>query len=166
MHYQGYPHVHAYLHVERDPANANVGEALGQTAAGLEGEPLRRLLEAALRRATGEALAWHSPELPGRFCPGEVTEGLAFSLDPYGNRVAVATIEGRAMAALLRARLEAAGGALEPGRRYRIATTEYFASRRDEFGEPARVDPGPLYLREALVAHLRADPSALERSST
>jgi len=158
MHFQGYPHVHAYLQVVRDPARANVGQRLGQTAAGLEGEPLRRLLEAALRRATGETLAWHSPELPGRFCPGEVTEGLAFSLDPYGNRVAIATIEGRAMAAPLRARLEGAGAAPEPGARYRIATTEYFASRRDEFGEPERVDQEPLYLREALVAHLRADP--------
>lgn len=160
-HFQGYPHVHAYLHVVADPERANVGESLGRTAAVIEGEPLRRLLEAALRRATGEPLAWHAPELPGRFCPGEVTDGLAFSLDPYGNRVAVATIDAGAMAPLLRARLEGAGFAPEPGRRYRIATTEYFASRADEFGDPERVDAGPLYLREALVAHLRADPRVL-----
>lgn len=160
VHFQGHPHVHAYLHVARDPARANVGEPLGRTA-GLEGEPLRRVLEASLRRATGEALAWHGPELPGRLCPGEVTTGLAFTLDPYGNRVAVATIEGRALAAPLRERLAAAGAALAPERRYRVATTSYFASRRDEFGEPSAVEEGSLYLREALVAHLRAEPRAL-----
>jgi hypothetical protein len=166
VHFQGYPHVHAYLHVVRDAARANVGAALGRTSAGLEGEPLRGLLEAALRRATGEPLAWHSPELPGRFCPGEVTEGLAFALDPYGNRVAVATIDARAMATPLRERLAAAGTAPEPGRRYRIATTNYFATRSDQFGTPESVDTAPLYLREALVAHLRADPMALEPRAT
>jgi hypothetical protein len=166
VHFQGYPHVHAYLHVARDPARANVGAPLGHTKAGLEGEPLRGLLEAALRRATGESLAWHSPELPGRFCPGEVTEGLAFALDPYGNRVAVATIDARAMAEPLRERLAAAGAAPEPGQRYRVATTNYFASRADQFGTPERVDTAPLYLREALVAHLRADPTALDSRAT
>ena len=90
-----------------------------------------------------------------------MTEGLAWSLDPYGNRVAVATIDGRAMAAPLRERLAAAGSPAEPGRRYRVATTTYFATRADEFGAPERVDAAPLYLREALVAHLARGPAAL-----
>jgi hypothetical protein len=158
LHFQGHPHVHAYLHVVRDPARANVGESLGATAAGLEGEPLRLLLEAALRRASGEALAFHAAEIPGRFCPGEITTGLAYALDPYRNRVAVAEIDGAAMAAPLRERLAGGGAAIEPARRYRIATTSYFASRRDGFGDAARVEEGSILLRDALVAELRAAP--------
>jgi hypothetical protein len=156
VHFQGSPHVHAYVQVVRDPARAHVGESLGRIAAPVEGEAMRGLLEATLRRATGEALAFHAPQVPGRFCAGEVTTGLAYALDPYGNRVAVATIEGRAMAPALRERLAAGGVAIEDRTRHRIATTDYFATRADLFGTPDDVATEPLLLRDALVAHLRA----------
>lgn len=156
VHFQGHPHVHAYVSIVRDPARANLGESLGRIAAPIEGEAMRALLEAALRRATGEALAFHDEQVPGRFCPGEITTGLAYALDPYRNRVAVATIAGRAMAAPLRERLAAAGVVVEPNAAYRIATTDYFASRSDLVGEPERVERDATLLRDALVAHLRA----------
>jgi hypothetical protein len=138
----------------RDPARANLGESLARIDAPLEGEPMRQLLEAALRRATGEALAFHGAEVPGRFCPGDVTTGLAWSLDPYANRVAVATIEGREMAFDLRQRLTAQGAKIERGDLYRIATTDYYG-REEEFGTPHSVESSPLLLRDALVTHLR-----------
>ena len=155
VHFQGHPHVHAYVQVVRDPARANVGEALAEVRAPVEGEAMRRLLEAALRRATGEAIAFHG-EAPGRFCPGEVTTGLAWSLDPYRNRVVVATYEGRGMGKELAERLAAAGVAVESGGRYRVATAEYFASEHAGLGVPERVERSDLLLRDALVAHLRA----------
>ena len=96
VHFQGHPHVHAYLQVVRDPARANLGETLAATADGVEGERMRRLLEGALRSSTGEALAFYADEIPGRFCPGEITTGLAYSLDPYCNPVVVASIAGAA----------------------------------------------------------------------
>lgn len=159
IHFQGYPHVHAYLSIVRNPARANLGESLAHTAATLEGEPMRRLLEAALRRATGEPLAFHGAKVPGRFCAGEVTTGLAFALDPYANHVAVATLEGRALSAPARERLARSGTAIEPNGRYRIATTDYFASgdRERELGEPLAVETGPFLLREALIAEIRAN---------
>lgn len=156
VHFKGYPHVHAYIQVVRDPARASVGEALAATALTVEGEAMRRLLEGALRRATGEALAFHADEIPGRFCPGEITTGVAFALDPYRNHLAVAEILGSAMAAPLRERLAAAGSEPDPARRYRVATTSYFAGRRDWVGEPERVETSDVLLRDALVAHLRA----------
>jgi len=156
FHFQGHPHVHAYVRIVRDPARANLGETLAVTPAAVEGDAMRALLEAALRRATGETVAFHADELPGRFCPGEITTGLAWSLDPYRNRVVVVTIEGRAMAQPLRARLEAADGPLDPARRYRIATISYFASKKELVGAPERIDESPTLLRDALVAHLRA----------
>ncbi len=156
VHFKGHPHVHAYVQVVRDPSRANVGETLAITSEGLEGELLRALLEGALRHATGEPLAFHSDEIPGRFCPGEITTGLAYSLDPYRNHVVVATLEGRAMAAPLRDRLTAAGVPVQEAARYRVATLEYFAGRPDMVGRPERVDTSALLLRDALVAHLRA----------
>lgn len=156
VHFKGHPHVHAYIQVVRDPARANVGESLGATAAAIEGERMRRLLESALRRATGETLAFHADEIPGRFCPGEITTGLAYSLDPYRNPVAVATIAGRAMSAALRERLQAAGAAIEPAGLHRVASTHYFASEPAIFGEPEKIERSDLLLRDALVEHLRA----------
>ena len=156
LHFQGYPHVHAYVQVVRDPARANLGEALGVTSEGIEGERLRRVLEGALRRATGEGLAFHADAVPGRFCPGEITTGLAYSLDPYRNHVVVASIEGRAMSAALRERVEVGGVTVEPQRSYRVATTQYFAATPENFGEPESVEWDELLLRDALVAHLRA----------
>jgi hypothetical protein len=159
IHFKGHPHVHAYLSVVRDPARANLGESLGRTSATLEGEPMRRLLEAALRRATGEALAFHGHEVPGRFCAGDVTTGLAFALDPYNNRVVVATFEGRALSAAARERLAARGVAIDPGGRYRIATTDYFAAGDEthELGAaPLAVDSDSTRVRDALIAEIRA----------
>jgi hypothetical protein len=155
LHFQGHPHVHAYVQVVRDPARANLGETLGVTAAGVEGEAMVRLLEAALRRAAGEELAFYGDQAPGRFCPGEVTTGLAWSMDPYCNRIVVATVEGRAMGAALRERIAAGGSAVEPRQRYRVASAEYFA-QQPEFGEPERVETSEVLLRDAVVAHLRA----------
>jgi hypothetical protein len=60
------------------------------------------------------------------------------------------------MSAALRGRLEQGGTAVDPGQRYRVASTEYLVTRRDEFGEPDRVETGDVLLRDALVAHLRA----------
>ncbi|RIL06118.1 MAG: hypothetical protein DCC71_07845 [Proteobacteria bacterium] len=155
IHFKGHPHVHAYIDVVRDPARANLGEPLAKIDAMVEGEAMRTLLEAALRRATGSELAFHGAEVPGRFCPGEVTTGLAWSLDPYANRVVVASIEGREMALPLRHRLGGQGVALEAGRHYRIATTDYFG-RQEEFGRVESIEETPLLLRDALVEHLRA----------
>jgi hypothetical protein len=156
VHFQGHPHVHAYVQVVRDPARANLGESLGVSEQRIEGEGLRRVLEGALRRATGERLAFHADPVPGRICPGEITTGLAYSLDPYRNHVVVASIEGRATSAALRERLEASGVAIEPGRRYRVASTQYFASQPGIFGEAEDVERGDGLLRDAIVAHLRA----------
>jgi hypothetical protein len=156
VHFKGHPHVHAYVQVARNPARANVGEPLGELAAPLADAALRELLEDALRRATGERLAFHADEIPGRFCAGPITTGLAYALDPYGNHVVVATIAGRAIAPPLRDRLAAQGVAVDPAASYRVATLDYFAGRSDWLGEPMRVERAGTLLRDALVAHLRA----------
>jgi hypothetical protein len=159
IHFKGHPHVHAYVNVVRDPARANVGESLGETA-GLAGPAMVALLDAALRKATGEALACYGDEVPGRFCAGTVTTGLAYALDPYGNEIVVARIAGSRMGDTLRARLERDGVGVLAEREYRVATTDYVAREAEWFGEPAEIEGTGVLVRDALVAHLR-EPGAL-----
>lgn len=154
IHFQGHPHVHAYVQIVRDPDAWHTGETLTRIDHTIEGESLRALLESALRRATGHALAFHAESVPGRLCPGDVTTGLAWSVDPYGNRVATLEIEGRAMAKPLRERLVQHGRPVDEAATFSIATTDYFASRRDLVGEPARVEVDGRRLGEALAEHL------------
>jgi len=155
IHFQGYPHVHAYVQITGADDAWQHGESLGRSDRTIEGDAMRGLLEAALRDATGETLAFHAPEVFGRICPGEVREGLAWSLDPYGNRVAVAEIAEADIAGPLRERLTAQGHTIQPGARVRVATSDYFATRADLVGEPALVETSSQRIGEALAAHLR-----------
>jgi len=115
-----------------------------------------------LRRSTGEPIAFYGDEVPGRFCPGTVTTGLAYALDPYGNEIVVATIAGRAIGDGLRAKLEEQRVAVLPESEYRIATTDYLAGGNPFFGDPAAVEPTGVLVRDALVAQLREQPGMLE----
>ena len=154
FHFRGHPHVHAYVHVVGDPKGSHVGETLAVSPVLLEGEPLRDLLEGALRAATGTVHAWMPPSAPGRFCPGPITTGLAWSLDPYANEVVVAEVPGERADSPVAERLAAkSGGHFEAGRPFRIATTDYAV--REVFPDAA-LEPTGLKLRDALVSHLRA----------
>jgi hypothetical protein len=151
VHFKGHPHVHAYVHVARDPLRANVGEALAETPTGVEGDEMRGLLEGAFRRATGEALAFGPPDPPGRFCPGPITTGLAHAVDPFRESIVLADIDARAMAAPLRERL-----AVAPTGHHRVATTSFLAHDPALFGQPDQVRRTRVLVRDALIAHLRA----------
>lgn len=101
-------------------------------------------------------MAFHSEELPGRICQGEITTGVAYTLDPYRNAITVATLDGRAMAAPLRQRLEEGGVVINAQQRYRVATTDYSVQQAESFGQPDRAERSSVLLRDALVAYLRA----------
>jgi hypothetical protein len=151
MHFKGYPHVHAYVQVTRDPRRANIGEALAETAVAIEGEAMRRLVEGAFRRATGEALAFVPPDPPGRFCAGTITTGLAHTVDPFHETIVIAQIEGRAMTPAVRDRLGVAATGL-----HRVATTRYVAADEKLFGKAERLASTGVPVRDAVIGHLRA----------
>ena len=154
IHFQGHPHVHAYVHVVDDPARRHVGETLAETRRRIDGEGMRDLLEGALRRATGAAHAWYPLQVAGRFCPGPITTGLAWSLDPYANEVVLARVPHVPADSPVGVRLAAKNGsAIDPSRPVRIATTDY--AIREAFPD-AEVEPTGAKLRDALVEHLRA----------
>jgi hypothetical protein len=154
LHFRGWDHVHASIHVARDGgAGQHVGEVLATTRALIDGEALRRLLWDALRETSG-AEAGFVLEAPVRFTPGPITTGLVWSLDPYLNPLVVAWFRGRALAEPLRRELGGQGIVVEPERSYRIAMPGYFA-RREIAGEPERVEPTGLRMRAAYEAYFR-----------
>jgi hypothetical protein len=150
IHFKGYPHVHAYLQIARNPRRANVGAVLAQTRALVEGPAMRRFIEQAIRRSSGEARAFAAEDSPARFCPGEITTGLVQALDPFRERIVVARIDARAMARPVRERLDVREGV------QRVATTAFLAGDPEQFGRPESVTDTGTRLSEALLAHLRA----------
>jgi hypothetical protein len=155
FHFQGHPHVHAYVHIVRDPGRTPVGETLASSPRPLQGAVLSRHLSRALAAHAGEAFAWHGSEVPGRIPAGTITTGSAFALDPYANRVVVATLAGAAMAEPLRKALADQGHAVEAGRAYRVATTDYAANDARQVGEPTRIEDTGALVRDALIQYLR-----------
>ena len=152
LHFQGYPHVHAYINVVRDPARQSVGETLAHSKHGMRPEAVREMMLEVLRRETGETIA-HYPLKPlGRIPAGVVTTGSVNSLDPFRDRVVVAEVRAEAMADDLRKSLEAQGVEIEAGRSYRIATIEYMLLAQDQFGVSERSE-----LSGALVSDLVTD---------
>ena len=157
IHFHGDPHVHAYVQVSDPdvPGSSNVGESIARISRGLDVPAMRTLHEAALRRASGEALVFQRSTEIGRLCAGEITTGLVWTTEPFRSRVVVAEIRGNAMAEPLRARLAEAGVRVEDARSYRIATTDSTAGMHWEFGKPEKLEPSETELRETLIAMIR-----------
>jgi hypothetical protein len=132
LHFRGWPHVHAAVHLADDGgAGQYVGEVLAEATELWQGEQLRGLLLDALRTEGHTAVAFLPGEPHARFPAGPVTSGLAWSLDPYADELAVASVRGAGAAAPFREQAAAQGVALEPDQLYRVATTG-FASGREE----------------------------------
>lgn len=155
IHFQGSPHVHAYINIVRDPTRQNVGPVLTRAAAPLGPSAVRRMLTAALRHETERPLAYVAAAVPARLTAGDVTVGSVHALDPFRERIVIATIRGAAMSDDLQAQAAAQGVAIDPQRTYHVATLTYWAGRADLFGRPERVDPLGRSLRDALVAYLQ-----------
>jgi hypothetical protein len=158
IHFKGAPHVHAYVHIARDPGRQNVGDVLTRTDQLLEGESLRGFMETAMANAAGADIGLFPGDVAARFPAGEVSEGLVWSLDPFANRLHVVQMHGSAMTDMVRAK----GRAVDPTRTYRLVAPDYYLDVfGDEIGEwSSREDTG-LVLRDVLVDALRREPTSL-----
>jgi Protein of unknown function (DUF3500)/5'-nucleotidase, C-terminal domain len=153
LHFQGWPHVHAYLRITRDPNRQHVGEILAESTVLVEGEPVRTFMETAMQTAMDADAGWMPGLLPGRIVPGPVTSGSLWTLDPYGNQVVVATLRGDALAPAFRSRVNRP----EASRTYRVATFDYaLIAYAADLGEIESVEPSGVWLRDTLVDHARA----------
>lgn len=152
IHFQGYPHVHAYMNIVRDPSKIAIGEALTHTKASLGLSEVGRLINAVLKQRTEAPLAFYPNSLLGRVSPGTVSTGSIYTLDPFANKIVIADIEFEAMSAELRNSLDMQGTKPVKGARYRVATIDYMLMRKDLFGIPEQVTYTDEILRDQLIS--------------
>jgi hypothetical protein len=161
IHFKGYPHVHAYINVVRDPSKVAIGEVLAKTRSAVSGDGIKYLLEAALRFETDEDLAYFPMAPAGRLATGLVSTGSIFSLDPFNNYSLVVEVEEPAMSEKLKASLVSQGAKLVAGGSIRFATMSYMLADSRELGEIAKVVSTGAPIRESLIALIRSDPEVL-----
>ena len=156
LYFRGWPHVHASIHVADDGgAGQNVGEVLAETKHLVEGDALRGLVLDAFREASGEPLGYTGSSLEARFCPGSITTGLVWSLDPYADELVIAEIRGRAQSEALRTFLQEQGTEIDDDRTYRIATSGFLARVDFGVGEAERIEKTGLRLRQVFESYFR-----------
>jgi hypothetical protein len=153
LHFKGWPHVHAYLRLSREPARQHVGESLGQVPTLIEGSRVRAFIEAAMQSPAAADGAFMPGLLPARFVPGPVTTGTMYSFDPFANEVVVARVRCDQLGAELHKRF---GGA-DPSGTCRIATIDYALDEyAGEFGVIEQVETSGQLLRDVLIDHAKA----------
>ena len=161
IHFQGYPHVHAYINVVRDPARVAIGEVLINEQSGIRGEAVRDALQAALRYQTGEPLAYFPMPPAGILPPGPVSTGSLYALDPFDNHAVVLEIDESAMTEKLKKSLLAQGVQLGSAKRFRLAAPSYLLEDSRDLGGVERVVFDGGSIRDSLIELVRRDPGVL-----
>ena len=159
FHFRGEPHVHAFVNIAMDGERPlSVGEALGENPSVLEAEDLAAFFEAAMcTQAEADIALYPAQGAVGRLRAGTVRTGDIWTAESWVDDFAVVEAKGADLAPELAQRLRARGLPPQAGSTYRVATTDYIASREASrlLGRvTARRTLGPL--RDALVAHARA----------
>ena len=156
IHHEGYPHVHAYVHIAGDPEQQAVGAQLADLEKPLRGETLRRFQQAGLARAGDADVGFYPGQMESHLPRGPLTEGLVWTLDPFGNDVMVVEIDGDKMGDSLKGAVAEQAGQLELGRTYRVATSSYrLRAYADDIGSWRAEESAGTTVREALVEHVR-----------
>lgn len=165
IHFKGYPHVHAYINIVKDPTRIAIGESLTTLHSGLQGKDIGRLFLNVMKQQTGEQLAFYHTDYLGRLSPGIVSVGSIYALDPYDNKIVFVTMMVDHMTDELRFSLEQQGVNLQPGKLIRFATIDYLVQQKSSLSRQRQgfksVEQSGLSLRESLVEYLKAAPRAL-----
>ena len=157
VHFEGYPHVHAYVHVAAEPARQHVGERLATLAQPLRGAALTGWVADRIAAVTNADVGYLPEAVPGQLSPGPVTEGTLWTLDPFANRATVASIRGDALAPGVADTLMGRGIEVSPSRSYRVASMDYFIDYHpNRFGAIDRVERHSDTVRSLLCDAVRA----------
>ena len=161
IHFKGYPHVHAYINIVRDPSRIAIGEIVSETFTGVSGEGVRELLLSALRFETGERFAYFPMPPAGRLPIGLVSSGSLYALDPYENYAVVIDVNESAMVPKLKASLLAQGALLTPGKIIRLAVPSYMLEDSSPIGMIERVVFRGGVLRDSLIKLVSSQPDII-----
>lgn len=157
FHFQGWPHVHAFVNVAMDGERPlSVGAVVGYNPAALEGDRLRRLFERILLQETGADLAFYPGDsVVGRLRAGTIRSGDLYTLESWQNRIAPVEIPGSQIGGALGERLRGEGYPVDADRIYTVATTSHAASAEAtrSLGTDLPWKKGVL-IRDAAIAHL------------
>jgi hypothetical protein len=158
FHFRGEPHVHAFVNIAMDGERPlSVGEALAENPSVLEGEELAAFFETAMRaQAHADVALYQAQGAVGRLRAGMVRTGDIWTAESWVDDLAVVEAKGADLAPELAQRMRARGTPPQAGSTYRIATTDYIASR-EASRLLGRVRGRRVLgmLRDALVAHAR-----------
>ncbi len=138
-HFQGWPHVHAYLNLSANEGRRSMGSSVGELDRSYTPRETRDWLQSALAYSGETKWGYHMDTLSAGFYQGTVTEGDIYSFLPFRNKLVVATIKPAAMAEDLKIEL-ARQGYVPSAEPVRVSTLDYYATRKQLFGEPDRVE--------------------------
>jgi len=158
IHFQGYPHVHAYINIVNTPERAAIGEALTHIESLQQGEAITSLLLTALRKQTGERFAYYPMPAAGRLPQGAVTTGSIYTIEPFNNHAVVVELKPEQMAPKLIESLILQGAELRPGVPTRLATVDYLLRDSRNLGEVDKLIAQGGSVRDSLIAKLKATP--------
>ena len=155
-HFEGHPHVHAYLHIVRHADDQHIGEVLGEVPYVIEEDDMKEWMEDTLADAVEADAALYPSTLTGRFSAGEVTSGDIWTLDPYANEVLLTEIRGDKLSDDLKDVLERRDIPFDPDRRYRVAGLDYYVDHVEEhYGNLLSLQNTGITMRETLTAHVK-----------
>jgi hypothetical protein len=158
FHFQGKPHVHAFINIAMDAENPlSVGELVAENASAIEGVALKHLFESAMTEAEQTDFSYYNLDsVVGRIRPGSVRTGDLYNAESWENRVVTVTFAGNELHGEFRKQLDGEGIQLNANQQYSVATTDYVANDLLEmtFGEAKIASEGGL-LRDQLINHIR-----------
>jgi len=155
LHFQGYPHVHAYLNIIDNADMALIGERIAETSQLLEGESIRNLLVRSMKAATDTQFAYYPEKTHGRIVAGDISAGSVFSIDPYNENISVVELRPSQMSNTLKKFLIKQGANLDADQAIRIACNDYALDYTNQIGKPEQVERSNIKLRSAMIAHLK-----------
>ncbi len=131
FHFRGYPHVHAFIHIEMEADSPlSVGELLGDNPAVLEGVGVKRLFEAAMQEQAGSDFAYYDLDaVAGRLRKGPIRTGDIYTLESWQDFVTHVEIKGSNLSESLVKDLRSRGVDPDSRRLYTLATTGYVTSQ-------------------------------------
>jgi len=158
FYFRGFPHVHAFINVAMDGNRPlSVGETLGENPAVLEGAAIKNLFEAAMKeRARADFAYYNTESVVGRLRAGVIRAGDVYNLESWGNALSVVSIKGSQLAGSEAGELMRRGAALESGKTYTVATTDYLAGERaSTFGGGKAIAQNVL-LRDVVIDYVKS----------
>lgn len=165
IHFKGYPHVHGYINIVKDPSRIAIGESIAQIETGIQGDAIGRLLINAMRQQTGERFAFYHREYLGRLSPGIVSTGSIYALDPYDNKIQIVSMLSNQMTSELKHSLVRQGADITPGKKVRFATIDYLVQQGTQLSHQvsdlSSVATSDLSLRDAVIDYIKFNQKAL-----